>query len=399
MQQIGPIEQLSGVPQCQLFSYLSRECLQLVEQTCSLIENVDLSDVCIIGAQHILPTTLRMFESLFKRGFPRTNLFLIGKCYSTDFQTFRELKKRGIYVCKSSNVFEKNTSFDCTYSENIKDFIADICPKIISLKPKKLIILDDGGELISIASEMLWPNIEIVGVEQTSSGYEKLKKQTHAFPIINVARSKAKLLYESPIIATTAINALLMHIDTVKLQKSKVLILGNGSIGRAIESSLKDSCCISSYDITHIDKIPQHEYFRNNLYKFDIVIGCTGNSSITPEYFSALKPGVVLVSVSSSDREFSAQHLRQMTFDQLQCHDSFTVRNITVLNGGFPVNFSGLASATDPEIFELTRALLIGAILEGLYNCPKTPGLKLFDGFIHNSIIGFFISKYIIEST
>jgi len=41
-----------------------------------------------------------------------------------------------------------------------------------------------------------------------------------------------------------------------------------------------------------------------------------------------------------------------------------------VLNCGFPINFSGDPALTDPTIFQLTRSLLVAAMLSGV--CGKT---------------------------
>ena len=75
--------------------------LDLVESVFDFKKFHDLENVIIIGAQHILPSTLTMLESFFDRGLSPEKVFLIGKCYSTDFYTYEKLQELGIYVCPS----------------------------------------------------------------------------------------------------------------------------------------------------------------------------------------------------------------------------------------------------------------------------------------------------------
>ncbi len=116
------------------------------------------------------------------------------------------MQKLGIDVCPSSLSFNSHIPFDQQYRFNIKKFVSQRTLKLKNNQFKKIIILDDGGELIPEVDSVLGKENRAIGIEQTSSGYHKLKNKILNLPIINVARSPAKLNYESPIIASLVVN-------------------------------------------------------------------------------------------------------------------------------------------------------------------------------------------------
>jgi len=57
----------------------------------------------------------------------------------------------------------------------------------------------------------------ICGIEQTTSGYVNLKENSIKFPVINLARSSAKLKLESPYIADAVISKLKENLGKIGL--------------------------------------------------------------------------------------------------------------------------------------------------------------------------------------
>jgi len=358
---------------------LNEKLLPLVEAVFDQFEEISFEDVCIIGAQHILPTTLQMLSSFFSRGLDPSNVFLIGKCYSTDSLTFNRLINLGVNVCPSSHFFKKGFSFDEMYRKHIDSFLLNVKKHLLKMNSKfnTFIILDDGGTLIRKATAILdEEGTRIIGIEQTSAGYEELKTLKLKFPVINVARSKAKLQYESPIIAKTLAQQLYSRLSKPKTCNKRMLIVGNGAIGKAIYQTLKDDFKAQFYDCVSSKSSIKHENLRKELSQFDLIIGCTGTAFLKIEDYKYLKQGAILISASSSDREFSAYELQQRHSGSLKCHDDFEVEGIKVINCGFPVNFGNDSSITDPPIFQFTRSLLTAAILTGIfkeYPCKLVP--------------------------
>lgn len=374
----------------------SENTLPMVEAVFDLFHGITFENACVIGAQHILPTTLQMFLSFFPRGLEPGNVFLIGKCYSTDGHTFKLMQDIGINVCLSSQSFKQGISFDELYQINIRNFLIEVKNKILSggNKFKKIIILDDGGKLIrNLIDTFDCYAINMIGVEQTTAGYEELKQIKLSFPVVNVARSKTKLQFESPIIASTLAQQLYSKLGSSDFSKKRMLIAGNGAIGKAMFRVFKKNFKVDCFDTTPGKSSIELKNLKNELCEFDLIIGCTGKTFLNFSDSKFLKKGSVLISASSSDREFAAYEFQKGYKGHLDCHDDFEVDGIKIINCGFPVNFGNDASITDPPVFQLTRSLLSGAILSALVKDYPNTFITLNES-LQNYIMNNYLNLY-----
>lgn len=255
---------------------------------------------------------------------------------------------------------------------NIKDF-------------NKIIILDDGGGLILFANDFFRDFSNFSGVEQTSSGYEKIKNVNLLFPVFNVARSKAKLEYETPMIAELIADKIQNYIKNQNLINPKILVIGQGYIGKEIKELLKKDFSVSGCDkLSH--KCDYAGNFKPKIGEFDIIIGATGESVLLAGDFGNLKKGVALISASSSDREFSSVYLRILEPKTSDCHKDYDINGIKLLNSGFPINFDGAEHSLSPEKIQLTRALLLAGVYESM-NVGNAKGIQELDDDLQNQII------------
>lgn len=342
--------------------------LPLLNFTASLYSKINLQDVCLICAQHLVSTSYSLFHLLLQLGLKPFNLSAIGKCYSSDPEAISEMQKLGIDVCPSSLTFNSYDSFDRQYRSNIKRFVEKNASKLKDNQFKKIIILDDGGDLLLEVNSILGNDPRVIGIEQTSSGYHKIKQYYLNYPVINVARSPVKLNDESPIIAKLFFDALIRNLTTLSFNFGKVLIIGNGPIGSHIREVLKNDYEVFIYDkMSHKSDIKEEE-FEKSLKEFDLIIGCTGTSALTIEHFKLLKKGAILVSASSSDREFNAKNLRIKIPPVNDCHKNLLIEDKWLINCGFPINFSSDFRAIDCDELQLTRSLLLSAILQAVNN-------------------------------
>ncbi|NGX56756.1 MAG: hypothetical protein K1060chlam5_01002 [Candidatus Anoxychlamydiales bacterium] len=355
--------------------------LPMIEYASELFDDIELKDCYIIGVQHILPSTFLMFNALFKKGLKKENLSLLGKSYSTDLKTFHNMKKEEIDVCKTSLNFNSHEAYDITYNKKIVQFLEKRKHIFKSSKYKKIIILDDGGKLLEALPNHISDFSNIVAMEQTSSGYNILKEKKINIPIINMARSKGKLAFETKRVIDNAIKKIFYQLSTLKLKVSNILILGNGDIGATLYDSLKNK-----YSTIKYDKIKERSDINpleliNVLKKADLIIGCSGNTSLPKKLHKHLKKGVVLASLSSSDREFDAVHFRKKTKKTTNPWETLKCDDIYLLNCGFPISFDN-QNADDSYFFQYIRALIMSSIYQGIKS-----DFKNITGFIDLDLI------------
>lgn len=338
--------------------------MNLITKTFNLFfknEKTDLTRTYIFACQHILRPREAMFSLLVEFGIPQENIFILGKAYSTNDKLLKELVKNGFNVDQPP--FDTNKSFDEQHSENCK-WLFDLCIEKVPSK-SRVIVLDDGAMLLSLFNdrfEKISKEIEVLGIEQTSSGFRKLENEKLNFPIINVARSAIKLGKESPFIAETCLKKLSEYFLGKEIGYKKYLIIGLGPIGEAFIELLQEQ----GENVVGFDIVLENEKLREKIktLKPNIIIGTTGTTSISGddiEYLNSLRYPIYLVSASSSDREFSATSYRKKSESNI--HSDIRFDNIVFVNNGFPINFEINRPKEGIEWIERTICLILGSVL------------------------------------
>ncbi|NGX36294.1 MAG: hypothetical protein K1000chlam1_01135 [Candidatus Anoxychlamydiales bacterium] len=346
----------------------------LIEKASSLFDEDHLEECYIIGVQHILPSTYVMLNTLFKKGLKKSNLSILGKCYSTNPDTYKKMQEDGLDVCKLSINFDSHEEYDLTFKNKIKRFLYQR-KHIFKGKYKKIIILDDGGELIEELDKYIDDYENIICMEQTSAGFNRLKNKNLSFPIINLARSNAKLASEPDRVIKNALRKIHYQLGKLDVDISKVLILGNGEVGSSLYRSLKDIYQVIKYDKTKAKSDIDKSELISVLSEADLIIGCSGNTSLPKELHQHLKQKAVLVSLSSSDREFDAIHLRKHHPKVSNPWQTLNCKGIYLLNSGFPISFDN-NNMDDSYFFQFIRSLIMSSI----YQATKIKSSK--NGFI-----------------
>lgn len=335
--------------------------LPLVEYvSANVFGNTDLSKCILIACQHILLPQYLMFKHFFKKGLRVSDTYLLGKCYSTDKEALDLFIKSGVHVDKNSESFDSHKSYDEQYASHVEDFLIRISRSVKFTRYEKVILLDDGGFLLAFANKYLKNFNNVIGIEQTSSGYNLLSQIKLNFPVINIARSNAKLIYETPIIIKQFIKNIKYELKILNKNPKNILVIGKGVIGDGIVRKLGKQYDIKSYDLLSSER--DIEDLESNIHKFDLIIGCSGKSSLPLSLYSKLKRNAILASVSSSDREFLAPHLRLLTEKYTNCHKNVNIRDITLLNSGFPVTFTDYNIGSSEKDMQLTMALLFSGV-------------------------------------
>jgi S-adenosylhomocysteine hydrolase len=357
--------------------FISRR-LPLLEKVKESYDFIDLSRTLIVAVQHLYGSTYSMFRAFYELGLDPKNLFVLGKCYSTDPAVFAQLSQEGVHVAEASIQFNSYVAYDLDFDKAVDKFIENILSQVDVTSFEKVIILDDGGHLIHRVLKGFPNGCNLVGIEQTSSGFNRLKEKPITFPIVNLARAKVKLDHESPLIVKLAQRKLIEKLHKLKFDHKKLLIIGYGALGTHIHACLDNKFDVDVFDIKHKRSICQKHELWQVLSKYDIIVGCTGETSLTSVDYQYLKKPVVLASTSSTDREFDAVHLRRKQPQIFDCHHDITVDGITLLNCGFPVNFDNDYASIDTDDFELTRALLFTSVCQAyLQNSQQNEFLEL----------------------
>lgn len=327
-------------------------------------------DTYILACQHLLQPQARMFELLVDFGIPKENIYIFGKVYSTSKEVLKELIDAGFIV--DQDIFNQTTSFDVVHKENCEKQFISFLSKIPSLA--KIIILDDGGQLLSVANDMFESipvGTEVVGVEQTSSGFRKLERSLLHFPIFNVARSSIKLIKESPLIADLGCRRIIEVFDHYKIKEPRVLVVGLGPLGSGVISILDSKGYFTlGYDVAHHGASEIVDLIKKN--DINVIIGVTGSIILDQQKLeqinNALNYNLYLISMSSSDREFPAVFIRKNSSIPLGVHSDGLWDNLVLINNGFPITFKGNRYESTPQEIERTIGLLYGSVLEAAKN-------------------------------
>ncbi|AZL16104.1 Rossmann-fold NAD(P)-binding domain-containing protein [Rickettsiales endosymbiont of Stachyamoeba lipophora] len=370
--------------------YTQYEELPLVRDMAQFLAKNAFENTYVLACQHILPSVHLMLRSMIKLGLKSENTALIGKCYSTSNLAMQNMMKEGIYVCPSSSKFDSYRSFDEQFIENINLFVESQLRRMQIPTDAKLIIIDDGGELITVVNHKLEGYRHIFGVEQTTAGSNKLKKENLNFPVVNIARSFVKLRVESPMIAQSITKELLRNIDQLNIPVNKCLIIGNGSIGSKLKKTLQNKFDVTMYDIK--DYKSNISFHNLVLATYDLIIGTTGTTSINYHQHSLLKKGAILASASSSDREFDVVYLRQLVDTTTNCHEIIKAKDLYLLNSGFPLNFKGSDyDSVEMEKIQLVIALMFMGVYQLLISKVTKKGLVRLKPSYQQAILDKFL--------
>jgi hypothetical protein len=300
-----------------------------------------------------------MIFALMKKGLKAENIFMISKSYSYNPTVHNNFLEKNIF----SYHYEYNSykSFDKQFKSQIKRFIKKIKPRL----KENVLLIDDGGELIRILNKPRNNNFH--AVEQTSSGFNKLKNVKINFPVVNVARSKTKLEIESPFIADLAYKKIIEELGKIEKTPKEVLIIGNGPIGKEMKILFDKKFKTLIYDIKENEE-KVHEIIKEK--EELLIIGCSGKISLPKKYHKFLKKSI-LVSVSSSDREFDSVYIRRKVEKNKNPHKNIITKEIILLNSGFPITFDGSIHGAPPKKIQLTQGLMMAGTYQSIKEQKK----------------------------
>jgi hypothetical protein len=355
--------------------FRSLEVLAAVSQRYASRVAPHLGNTGIVCVQHLLETTGSLLEALLTLGVEPSNVHVLGKAYSTNPDVATRLRRLGVSV--SNGTLPTHPGH---FSEAVRDDLLKLWDSATSLRSgaiDTLVVVDDGGRCLTSVPEWCAAIPSVVGIEQTQFGMARLPYER--FPVVLVARSAAKMYVEAPMIAR-AIAGRAASSLAATLGTHRRGVVGAGHIGSALLAEFqRNGFDVSVYDpVLSGHTLPGIKKYAS-LYRLvrdtDVLFGCTGvdifgTQVVDEEWFSRCR---VLASCSSEDVEF--QSLLRMygvpvvdrvahVVSDVNC--LIGARGITVLRGGYPVNFDGTPDSVPAEDIQLTRGLLLGAIFQAV---------------------------------
>jgi hypothetical protein len=134
------------------------------------------------------------------------------------------------------------------------------------------------------------------------------------------------------------------------------------------------------FSVVEYDKI----HGEQNLMKLiqqgiNVVIGTTGSQILSHDELLELNnlasEKILMVSMSSSDREFELWKMRDLFREDRGIHDDVLFENIVIANNGFPITFRGQRIESLPEEMDRTMGLLFAGVVLGALNNSNEKGL------------------------
>lgn len=333
-------------------------------------------NVGIITVMHFLENFVLFIEALLELGAKKESIVVLVKPYPYSHR-----------AKVHSYIFQKYPEIRIEYLDSLPPNNTLMTELVEHCRKKsvsgKILVIEDGGYIVSFLHKKFrkGQNFCIGAVEQTTKGLrkdEKIKK--YRFPILDVAKSKFKDEYESPLVGRSIADSIRKLLNEYHLPGKTALVVGFGAVGREVAYALANMGMIIKIADKDLKQIVAAKVrgFEASKTAADfaqdatIIVGTTGYQSISSEILDKLKNGAILVSASSDRIEIDINHLD--TFDDNPKYtpelgtwysrkkSSNTEDKYLLLADGYPINFYSGAGIPTTSIDPVLAQLLIGAI-------------------------------------
>ena len=315
---------------------------------------------------HVMPTAIEYIE-LVNSVFPVSSIVAIP--YSANPDAVSMLTKQGYKVVVPNSVED-------TFVKAREEAIF-----ALSNSKQPFVIQEVGGYFAEITKELSnYPHFLGI-IEDTNNGHWRYERtKPHACRVLSMAQSPLKYV-EDTIIGDNVIYSverILREEFSAVFQGSRCAVVGFGKIGRSTAVALKGrEAVVSIYDIdpakTITAKVEGYHPLplHNLLSQAEIIVGCTGQTSIRAVDIPFIRDGAILASASSKDIEFAlldfsktckVDKQNELIWKYIQPNG----KSFYVLYKGSPVNFrdrSILGSVLDliySELFVCIREVAEG---------------------------------------
>ncbi|NNE20940.1 MAG: hypothetical protein HKN10_20915 [Myxococcales bacterium] len=388
------------------------------------------SNTDVVFIQHHLGPLVPRLEAMKRAGLNPKRCWFVDIPYSTSPVVRRELSKRGFKRAKALQPLDDPME---PYDRAQEKRAHQVFRKVAGRKnPNPLLVIDDGAYFARFLVHSLRHEPQLarkfVGtrlVEQTTRGHRYLQEEANntiklfELSVVSIARSATKLNFEAPFIGAAVANAAVdaaKNAPTVQKEGDEkrltVAVIGYGAIGKATvnqlvtekigqhlhivdthpaaRSAATERLCKANNKAPIVPSDPDkppvcsvHATLHPDT-KYDLVIGCTGRGSFTPDDRKRLADKALLVSGSSASIEFNRLQFFQLcaldpkvngypSFAEgspTGIHSTLTFEHepepakqetFSFANAGFPINFDGEIEHLPTAAIQATHCLLYGA--------------------------------------
>jgi S-adenosylhomocysteine hydrolase len=409
------------------------------------VEDLSLQKVVFVCVQHLLETTLDIFEQLIALGANPRHIFLLGKHYSTSEAVVQRAQAYGIQV-QALLPLQGLGEYDRIFSESIHQMWNAVSDYLRTHEIEQMIILDDGGRCIEAIPAHILRTRRVISIEQTTAGVVRLQQGKHGHTYIDIATSMAKNL-EANLLAEVLLNKMAHQLPAARVPVS-VGVVGLGVVGTAVACKLVRLgyevfvCDIQRNPARHQEALMKARRVRKLRLPFsqshqelvdwqafsqasegsirwlesvetvirqsDYIFGCTGMDIMAGvDIAEVLQGNKTFISCSSEDLEFRS--LLKWIQAQTPAHHYAPLEDIAwwkdrgtmirVLKGGFPYNFDHSGTSIPAEQIQVTRALILGAVLQAVicfssYKRHVILGRIMLDPHLQKFIMSNWLSHY-----
>lgn len=376
----------------------------------------------VLFIQHQLENHMAQTEAMFECGMEASRLHWIDIPYTSSPIIREHLIDK--YSVPSEQFYVHDYNLTQQYAPyqraRVIGWIKHYLEKSSNENP--LLVVDDGGYFLEALVCLKDHPDKLTLVEQTTRGINKIRDNDAVryyfshIPVVDVVTSPPKKNLESPFIAEAVCASVeerlqvILEDKGISLNEGKVLVLGFGDIGSSVAAELKQKFGVNKNQIFIYDtssaKCLLAEKAGYKIWKktvndiqFRLVVGCTGKKSFDVWDYVHLNKNAVLISASSGASELAREGFVELadssevddiyvkdrdTLDKKNIHYdielSLVDHNVTIANGGFPINFDGYLNRIAAEDIQITIALMVfGSIQAVNAHKENKEGIQVLD--------------------
>jgi adenosylhomocysteinase len=355
---------------------------------CKMAGSDVFSEVAILMVVHLLPDCPAFIQAFEECGADPQHIFLVGVPYSVKERVVEALSNRSCKLEVTS--YEEMTA-------KVRETLSEAF-RICGDTNKHLLVIEDGGYTVPLLHVEFPDRLgRCVGaVEQTTRGIRQDIEHDLRIPVISIPDCELKRKFEGPYAGRSVV----ANIENLlggpgSLSGITAGVIGYGTVGQSVANELRSiGTSVIVFDKDPIKMlIARANGFRCAGGLIDLasscklIIGATGDTSITRSMFLHLNHGCKLVSASSRRIEIDIPQLEAVAISRRKIEGfgtEYTLlngRTIILLADGFPINFYGDAEGIPDRMISIVLALifrgavkLVSAHLKG---APLKPGLHL----------------------